>query len=99
MNDWYWKVGAMHGFGEVIWQELAGNVRRITKVLQVPNQGLLLMKAGVGLYATEVEPQFDAKLLVVTSLDLNEKLSEEATRAWEGGSIVPVNGTHPRFAP
>jgi hypothetical protein len=89
--NWVWKIGVLHGYGEAIWQEMAGQVRRITKPILTP-QGLVLVKPVFMVASTEKEPQFFANDIVVISLDAQEGLVADVERVWSGSGIIPVNG-------
>lgn len=96
MSDWKWKIGFLHGHGECMWQELAGKIRRITKPAVVPGGGMILMKSLACIAAKDTSPQFDSDVMVIASQECRDDLAEDATRAWEGGTIIPANG-NPRF--
>ena len=91
MSDWRWRIGLLHGYGEALWQELAGNVRHVTKPVMTP-QGLALVKPLFELAGVEKEPQFAVEDIVVVGVDAREDISADAERAWSNSGIVPVNG-------
>lgn len=91
-QNWRWRVGFLHGFGEGVFQELAGKIRRITKIQPLPDGRTILIKALPCMAAEDKEPQFDVSM-VAGSADIKEEFISELNRSWEGGSIVPVNGT------
>jgi len=91
VNDWTWKVGVLHGYGEALWQELAGNIRHITKPIMTP-QGMALMKPLFEIASTLNGQQFKADDIVVIGVDAREDLAADAERAWSNSGIVPVNG-------
>ena len=93
MVDWQWKIGILHGYGEAIWQEMAGKIKHVTRIVPTPNGDVMFAKALICVIGTDRNPQFDVDKLVVCSQDLQESLAQGATRVWEGGVIVtPPNG-------
>lgn len=89
---WKWKVGYLHGFGEALWQELFGNIRRITRFIVLPNGQGGFAKSIPCMFSTETEPQFPVEGFVIASNDADPNLAADANRAWEPSGIVPVNG-------
>lgn len=79
--EWRWRLGFIHGYGDCAWQEMAGQIRRITKLVPSP-QGVILVKALPCVAAEEVEPQFDGQKMVVDSVDPKEGLAGDLDRCW-----------------
>ena len=89
--NWTWKIGILHGFGEALYQELAGNIRRITRPIILPNGQMVLAKSLTCMAGKEKDQQFPAQGLVVVGHEVVEDLAADADRAWNGSVIVPAN--------
>lgn len=92
--DWKWRFGLIHGFGECAWQELAGKVRRLTRIVVNPQVGLGFAKALICALGDDGDPQFDASI-VVCSIVPKEEIARALSNAWEPSNIVlpPPNGS------
>ena len=88
--DWKWRLGFLNGYGEALWQELAGNIRRIMKPIATPN-GLMLAKSLPCI--ADLSAQFPAENFVLGSIDCPEDLAKDADRGWGGSRIIPANGS------
>lgn len=91
MSDWRWRIGILHGYGEALWQQLDGEIRRVTKPVMTP-QGLALVKPLFEVAAASKELQFPVEDVVVMGADAREDLAQDADRVWSDSGIVPVNG-------
>lgn len=90
--NWTWKIGILHGYGEALYQELAGNIRRITRPIIIPSGQMVLSKSLTCMAGKEKDQQFPAAGLVVIGHDVLDDLAADADRAWDGGVIVQSNG-------
>ena len=91
-DNWKWRIGFIHGYGECLWQEADGQIRRITKPVSLPDGQLLLIKSIACLAAKDAEPVWNATRMVVDGRDCRDDLAADAERAWGGGVIQPANG-------
>lgn len=88
--DWKWRYGLLNGFGECFWQELAGNVRRITQVL--PGVGGGVGFAKILTLGETPDIQAPVQGLVVFGTEPKEAVLPELDRIWGSGRIIPING-------
>ena len=80
-NSWHWRIGFLHGYGDAAWQELAGQIRRITKIIPM-QQGAMMTKAIPCVASAEQEPQFDGAKMIVDSIEPNAALVQDLSRHW-----------------
>lgn len=96
-EDWEWKIGVLHGFGERSFQMKGEKVRRITQIVPSP-QGLILAKSLIDVACKgDGEVVYDAAGLVFMAFPLKEDLRSELDRAWNGSNIILNNGAMPRL--
>lgn len=92
-EDWEWKIGVLHGFGERSFQMKGDKVRRITQIIPSP-QGLILAKSLIDVACKgDGDVVYESAGLVFMAFPLKEDLRPELERAWGGGVILPVNGS------
>lgn len=93
MNDgWSWRVGFLSGYGEAFWQQLNDKVRKITKAIAVPGQGVAFMKALASVTTEDSLPQWEAQGFVIEGKPVREEVIEDLKRTWGESMIAPVNG-------
>lgn len=91
-DEWAWKIGVLHGFGERAFQLRNGKVRRITQIIPNP-QGLILAKSLIDVACKgDGDVQYEEAGLVFMAYPLKEDLIPELDRAWSGSKILPANG-------
>ena len=91
-DEWEWKIGVLHGFGERAFQMKGEKVRRVTQIIPSP-QGLILAKSLIDVACKgDGEVVYEAAGLVFMAFPLKEDLRPDLERAWGGGVIMPVNG-------
>lgn len=92
--EWRWMIGFLHGYGECVWQQGGDHLRRITRVIPIPNTGQLVMqKALLCVASVDPEPVFRVEHLVVISRQCSNDLMADVDRVWSGAKIQPANGT------
>lgn len=96
-EDWEWKIGVLHGFGERAFQMKGEKVRRITQIVPSP-QGMILAKSLIDVACKgDGEVVYDAAGLVFMCFPLAEGLRSDLDRAWTPSNIILNNGPMPRL--
>jgi hypothetical protein len=88
---WTWKVGILVGIGEAAFQTSGDKVRRITRIIAMPDGGMVLAKSACEVLVKEGIPEYFSSV-ILADFAIKDEMVKELDRVWEGGRIIQANG-------